>query len=155
MVLLVVENARSEGRTVSRALRSYGYTVATATSCLEGSALDGWFDCAIFDAVLPDGDGVELAQRLILNGQVGSAVFFGPATDAALVMRAREFGEYVYEHDGVAEVVRVVAERLRAPLFGRTDAVRRKRQRSGIRQRGLRASPEWDVAADRTSRRRR
>lgn len=155
MVLLVVEDARSEGRTVSRALRSYGYTVATATSCLEGSALDGWFECAIFDVVLPDGDGVELAQQLILNGQIGSAVFFGPAKDAAKVARAREFGDYVYEHDGVAEVVRIVAERLRDPIFGPTDAVRRQRQRSGIRQRGLRASPEWDATADRTTRRRK
>jgi hypothetical protein len=71
------------------------------------------------------------------------------------VSRARELGDYVYEHDGVAEVVRVVAERLRDPIFGPTGAVRRTRQRSGIRQRGLRAVPEWDAAADRTTRRRK
>ena len=110
MRLLIVEDVAAVGRATARLLRRYGYTVATATSCLEANGIVGYFDCAIVDLELPDGSGVDLARKLLRTGRIGRVIFFSATMNAARQLEAEAFGIFVHKLDGVGALMRQVSE---------------------------------------------
>jgi PAS domain S-box-containing protein len=66
MRLLLVEDHHDTARTISRLLRSAGFTVTTATDVASASAAADKepFDVLVSDLGLPDGDGYEIMRRI-------------------------------------------------------------------------------------------
>ena len=81
--VLVLDDESNIRDLLSIALRHVGYEVVTADSCLAARNLVTQRPCdlLIFDVMLPDGDGIELCQRLRRDG-VKAPVLFLTARDA-------------------------------------------------------------------------
>jgi DNA-binding response OmpR family regulator len=99
--LLHVENDPLVARAVKRLLRINGYEVGSILSYEEGCAVSGRFDVAVMDVDLGDGDGVDLAARLLAQDLVTHVVFFTARTDADTAARAEVFGPVVSKTAGV------------------------------------------------------
>jgi two-component system, OmpR family, lantibiotic biosynthesis response regulator NisR/SpaR len=108
--VILVEDDPELARTVERVLARYGHATSVAQSVAAAEALTGSFDCGILDIDLPDGNGVELAARLIDAGQVGAVVFFSASTDPDVIAQARELGPFVSKTAGTRELERALAE---------------------------------------------
>jgi DNA-binding response OmpR family regulator len=108
--ILLVEDDPELARTVERVLARYGHVTTTATSVAGAEALTDTFDCGILDIDLPDGNGVELAGRLLDRGQLGAIVFFSASTDPDIIAGAREVGPFVPKSAGTRELERALAD---------------------------------------------
>jgi DNA-binding response OmpR family regulator len=108
--LLVVEDDVTMARALSRTLARRGFAVAIARSCAAACALAQSFDLAILDLDLPDGNGVDLARKLIASSRVPSVVFFTGTTDAALLARARRVGTVINKSAGTIEILALLTQ---------------------------------------------
>ena len=108
--VVLVEDDPELARTVERVLARYGHTTRVATSVASAEALTGSFDCGVLDIDLPDGNGVELAARMLDAGQVGAVVFFSASTDPDVIAQARELGPFVSKAEGTRELERALTE---------------------------------------------
>ena len=108
--VVLVEDDPELARTVERVLARYGHVTTIAPSVAAAEALTGSFDCGILDIDLPDGNGVQLAARLLDGGQVGVVVFYSASTDPDVMAEARELGPFVAKAAGTGELTRALAE---------------------------------------------
>jgi DNA-binding response OmpR family regulator len=107
--LMLVEDEPTLARALVRLLRRSGYDVTLATSCEEAQRLLGTFSVGVFDIDLPDGDGVELAERVRRNGMVRRLVFFSGTPVAKKRVRALGLGPFVEKSKGYAELEAAIA----------------------------------------------
>lgn len=108
MRMLVVEDEPSVQRALSRVLRQSGWSVECASRCCEATIHDDVFDCGVFDVDLPDGNGIELAEKMLDEGIVRRAVFFTARSDAETVSRALRFGPVLQKAKGVEPLLAAV-----------------------------------------------
>lgn len=108
--VILVEDDPELARTVERVLVRYGHVTTVASSVAAAEALQDSFDCGILDIDLPDGNGVQLASRLLDNGQVGAVVFYSASTDPDVIVAARELGPFVAKAAGMRELERALTE---------------------------------------------
>lgn len=111
--LLHVENDPLVAKAFKRLFRIHGFEVGTVSSYSEGRAVNGHFDLAVMDIDLGDGDGVELAERLLERGVVDQVVFLTARTDAETTRRASRFGPVVSKTAGSDTLLDTLRERLR------------------------------------------
>src|SRR5690606_36670741 len=74
--VLLVEDDALIARALWRRLGARGARARHVSHCATALGLSGPYRAAIFDIDLPDGDGVELARRLLGRGVVERAVFY-------------------------------------------------------------------------------
>jgi DNA-binding response OmpR family regulator len=108
--LLMVEDDPEMARTVERVLARYGHRSTIVRSATEANAVSDVYDCGLFDIDLPDGNGVELAERMLDRGQLTAAVFFSACTDPDMLERAGTVGVFVAKSAGTRPLERAVAE---------------------------------------------
>jgi len=108
--VLVVEDDPEMTRTVERVLGRYGHSITSVRDVTDADALAGTYDCGVFDIDLPDGNGVELAERMLDRGQITAAVFFSASTDPTLLERARRIGNFVTKSAGTRSLELAVAQ---------------------------------------------
>ena len=90
--LLLVEDDLLLARALQRALLARGIQARHVARCATACALRGPFRVGVFDLDLPDGDGVELAQRLTRAGVVQRAIFYTACANPARLARASAIG---------------------------------------------------------------
>ena len=88
MKLLYVEDHRAIAQVVAKTLRLAGHEVTLLHSQAEALAVGQDHDVGIFDLGLPDGDGIELCERLLREGRIGAALFCSNSIDELLLERA-------------------------------------------------------------------
>lgn len=108
--VVLVEDDPELARTVERVLSRYGHVTTIVGSVAAARALTESFDCGILDIDLPDGNGVQLAERMLDQGQVGAVVFYSASTDAEVVAEACELGPFVAKAAGTRELERALAD---------------------------------------------
>ncbi|MFO0566672.1 MAG: response regulator [Polyangiaceae bacterium] len=109
---LVVEDDPAVGLAILRLLRKRGYEVKLVASRAHAMEQTGNFDCAVVDLELPDGNGVDIAERMIARDQTRVVVFFTGGHNAALVARAGAYGPIVTKGADLHELERTLAEQL-------------------------------------------
>lgn len=107
--LLIVDDQKDVARTLGRALRGRGFGVSIAHSCAEAEALDVQVDCAVLDIDLPDGTGLELAERLI-GEKARAVVFFSGCSDECVRVRAAKLGPLVAKSAGLSALITSINE---------------------------------------------
>lgn len=90
MNLLLVEDNGAVGRAIAKSLRTQGHTVTLVHGYAEARLATGYFDVGIFDLTLPDGDGIDLCERLLKDRRIGGALFCSGSIDDLLLERAQE-----------------------------------------------------------------
>ncbi len=105
--LLVVEDDELVVRAIIRALHAR-YRITTVPSCTSAMASTGVFDAGIFDILLPDGSGLDVAEQLIAEGRVLKALFFSCTTDERMWVRAEQGGVFISKSEGVARLVQSI-----------------------------------------------
>jgi CheY-like chemotaxis protein len=88
--LLLVEDNGAVGRAIAKSLRAQGHTVTLVNGCADARATTGYFDVGVLDITLPDGDGIELCERLLKDRRIGGALFCSGSVDDLLLERAQE-----------------------------------------------------------------
>jgi two-component system alkaline phosphatase synthesis response regulator PhoP len=106
--LLLVEDEPTLARALVRLLRRVGFEVELAVSCADTGKASGTFSMGVFDVDLPDGDGVELAERLHRAGIVRRIVFFSGTMEARQRVRASRLGPFVEKSKGFSELHAVI-----------------------------------------------
>ncbi|MEZ4222967.1 MAG: protein kinase [Polyangiaceae bacterium] len=106
--VLVVEDDRELARALGRWLRRKGHDVTLCYSVADASALETTFACGIFDVMLPDGSGLELAEAMRDAGKVESLVFFTSSEEAGVAAIAESLGQMVRKSRGLLELEAVV-----------------------------------------------
>jgi len=92
---LVVEDFPPMASLLATALRHEGHTV-TRVGCVAAIVCESeTFDHAIMDVDLPDGNGVELAWRLLDDRRLSSVVFFTASRDPDMLAKAAKLGQVV------------------------------------------------------------
>lgn len=90
--VLLVEDDALIARALWRRLGARGARARHVSHCATALGLSGPYRAAIFDIDLPDGDGVELARRLLDRGVVERAVFYTACSNPARLARASGLG---------------------------------------------------------------
>jgi DNA-binding response OmpR family regulator len=90
--LLLVEDDLLLARALQRALSARGIQARHVARCTTAAALRGPFRVGVFDLDLPDGDGVELAQRLVRAGIVQRVIFYTACAHPARLALASDIG---------------------------------------------------------------
>jgi DNA-binding NarL/FixJ family response regulator len=98
--VLLLEDEVLVARAIMRLLRKHSLDVTHAVGMRELEALSGHYDLGIFDIDLPDGSGIELAQRCLARNLVGHAVFFSATADARKIAAAQQIGELISKGEG-------------------------------------------------------
>ena len=62
--------------------------------------MEGYFDFAVLDIDLPDGNGVALAEKLLEAERIESVIFFTATRDCDLLARATRLGVVVDKTNG-------------------------------------------------------
>lgn len=136
--VLLVEDDPQLARTVARVLARQGHVSEVANSVSEALSLDVCYDCGVLDIELPDGSGLDLAERLLDGGQLSAVVFFSACSDPEIRRRASALGPFVDKSIGAVGVERAVAEAAsrvaRQVVGGCEDVGPRPRTRSGSRR---------------------
>jgi ActR/RegA family two-component response regulator len=102
--VLLVDDDHLILRTTSRWLRRRGFEVVTASTSEGATATTGPFACAVFDLELPDGSGVDLAERLLADGTVKAVVFFSGSSNASLRERAESLAQLLPKGSSIGEL---------------------------------------------------
>ncbi len=107
--VLLVEDDPQLARLFTMRLSRAGLVVTVAPSCLLARSSVGPFDVGLFDIILPDGDGVDVARELLAAGRVRRALFYSGTTDQRIWLRVREQGgRFVHKDEGVARIAEQV-----------------------------------------------
>jgi DNA-binding response OmpR family regulator len=109
--VLHVENDRLVARAVARVLNRLGYNTHSVPSCDAARAIHSEFDVGIFDVDLGDGNGVRLAEELLLRGTVGACLFFTGTGDFRALTRAASNGSVIRKQAGVETLAAELAAR--------------------------------------------
>ncbi len=88
--LLLVEDHAAVGRAIAKSLKAQGYVVTLVHNYADARTVAGYHDVGVFDITLPDGDGIELCERLLRERRVGGALFCSGSIDDLLLERAEE-----------------------------------------------------------------
>ena len=137
--LLVVEDDPLVARALGRMFTAFGHDVTLADTCRDACQIQGSFDCAIFDVDLPDGSGLDLAERFLDEGKILVVLFFSGTRDAEVMKRAGKFGPFIHKSRGVQAlrpyVSRAVTGALEAIAAGGEHVVHPgRRSQSGTRR---------------------
>ncbi len=103
--ILVVEDYPPMAAALVRLLTSEGHRVVrefTVAGALQHTVA---FDHAVLDIDLPDGNGVDLAERLLERRCVSNIVFFTATHEVALLTRATRCGRVVDKSDGTRRLL--------------------------------------------------
>lgn len=103
--VLIVEDDPSLARMLVRALVRDGLEATVAPSCTAARAATSRFDVGIFDILLPDGDGVAVADELMERGQVRGAIFYSGTTDERILLRASQRARFLPKTAGIRQLV--------------------------------------------------
>jgi DNA-binding response OmpR family regulator len=118
--VLLVEDDIEVSRAIARMLTQAGFNVIVTPTRAATEALACKFSVGVFDIDLTDGSGVELAARLVDDGQVDNAVFFSATTSPSTLMSALEVGPVVAKRDGADALIGVVRSALRHQRVSRS-----------------------------------
>ena len=122
--MLLVEDEASVVTGVRRALEGEGYDVAVATNGLHGLGLllDGGFDVAILDVLLPGMNGYELCRTARRRGVHAPIVMLTAKSGEWDVAEGLDLGadDYVTKPFSTVELLARVRARLRGPSGGAT-----------------------------------
>ena len=110
--VMLVEDEPTLARALVRLLRHGGFDVALATTCAEARRLPGSFSVGIFDIDLPDGDGIDLARQLRLDGIVRRIVFFSGTVAPRKRVHALGLGPLVEKTKGYYALQATILELL-------------------------------------------
>jgi len=88
--LLLVEDNAAVGRAIAKSLRAQGHSVTLAHTFADACEAGGYHEVGVFDITLPDGDGIELCERLLRDGRIGGALFCSGSIDDLLLERAQQ-----------------------------------------------------------------
>jgi ActR/RegA family two-component response regulator len=106
--VLIVDDDALVARSTARWLRRRGYQVVTASTGQLSLQASGPFLCAIVDVDLPDGSGLDFAERLVGSAVVHRIVFYSGSIQAGVRERAERIGVFVSKLDGIGELGRAV-----------------------------------------------
>ena len=110
--ILVVEDDPLLAEALGRLFCRRGCTVRVTFTAAqaEREATARQFDCAILDVQLGDGDGINLASRLLCGKRIGGAVFYSGVLDGETRRRAANLGAVVDKTARVEKIARAVEE---------------------------------------------
>jgi len=114
--LLFVEDNVAMGRSLAKSLRAQGYIVTLAHTCADAHAAAGYFDVGIFDITLPDGDGIELCEQLLVARRIGAALFCSGSIDDLLLGRAQETAPMISKEASFSELCAAIQAAGSSPL---------------------------------------
>jgi len=114
---LVVEDFPPMASVLTMAIRREGHKVARAGSVAAALALEESFEHAVLDIDLPDGNGVDLAERLLADGKARGVLFFTACRDVGLLERAASLGLVVDKAAGY-DCLMAATRRLVTPGLG-------------------------------------
>ncbi len=136
--LLLVEDDDLVARAVTRALKISGYEVTRLACCAEAQPLlidtplvssracpTAPFLLGVFDINLGDGDGVNLAVRMLECGLVNHVVFFTATADPHSHERAARVGTLVSKTEGMSALFASLAHALTRVQLTRSGTLRR------------------------------
>lgn len=109
--LLLVEDDLLVARSLQRILVARGIQARHVARCATASQLRGPFRVGVFDLDLPDGDGVELAQRLAGSGVVHRVIFYTACAQPARLARASAIGVVFAKSKPFGSLMDVLAPR--------------------------------------------
>lgn len=90
--ILHIEDDPAVTRALVRELAGMGYRIVAVATCASARDVSARFRLGIFDLDLLDGDGVELAETLLVKGTVQRVVFYTGSQREAALERARSVG---------------------------------------------------------------
>ena len=108
--ILVVDDERVVRELLAQMLRDQGYDVSVAGSAREARALESSWDLLVTDVVMPETDGVKLAQQI----DARHVLFISGYDQEALVHADSFFLQKPFSHDDLARTVRTMLDRNRA-----------------------------------------
>jgi two-component system cell cycle sensor histidine kinase/response regulator CckA len=108
--ILVVDDERVVRELLAQMLRDQGYDVAVAGSAREARSLESNWDLLITDVVMPETDGVKLAQQIDAH----HVLFISGYDQEALVHADSFFLQKPFSRDDLARTVRALLDRDRA-----------------------------------------
>jgi signal transduction histidine kinase len=108
--VLVVDDERIVRELLAQMLRDQGYDVSVAGSAREARSLEGPWDLLVTDVVMPETDGVKLAQQI----DARRVLFISGYDQEALVHEDSFFLQKPFSRDALARTVRELLDRDRA-----------------------------------------
>ena len=108
--VLLVEDNPLVADAVRRDLARSAFDVTVAASSGVARALEQTFDVGVFDLVLGDESGIDLAQELLSNARIGRAVFFTGASWQPLLRRAAQVGPLIEKAQGTLALLAELLE---------------------------------------------
>ncbi len=109
MKLLYVEDNRGIAQIVAKTLRLAGHDVTLRHGYADALQASGYHDVGLFDLTLPDGDGIDLCERLLAERRIGAALFCSGSIDDLLLERAAETAPVIRKDATLAELERALA----------------------------------------------
>lgn len=110
--VLVVEDYPPLAKVIAIGVGRTGHEAERVGSVQRALGTSGVFDCSVLDIDLPDGDGVQLASRLVAERRVASVVFYTACRDAEKRALARRYGPVVDKLDGLDRLLNAVTQQL-------------------------------------------
>ena len=107
---LVVEDFPPMATLLANAIRREGHSVERVGSVATALKSESYFQHAVLDVDLPDGDGVQLARQLLDDRRVGSVLFFTASRDVDLLTRAAKLGRIVDKAAGYDRLIAAVRQ---------------------------------------------
>jgi CheY-like chemotaxis protein len=107
--LLYVEDNRGIALIVAKTLRMGGHDVTLRHGYADALRVDDYHDVGLFDLSLPDGDGIDLCERLLAERRIGAALFCSGSVDDLLLARAAETAPVIAKDATFAELERALA----------------------------------------------
>jgi CheY-like chemotaxis protein len=110
--VLVVEDYPPLANVIGIGLRRRGHVVERVGSVTRALDTEGFFDVVVLDIDLPDGSGVELAERLLLEQRTGAVAFYTGNRDPAVRQRALRVGPLLDKTTPLDSLLDIVEEEL-------------------------------------------
>jgi DNA-binding response OmpR family regulator len=123
--ILLIEDHAAVGRAIAKSLTAQGHAVTLLHSFAEAFVAPGYYDVGIFDITLPDGDGIELCERLLATGRIGGALFCSGSIDDLLLERAERTAPVVSKEASFWELYAAIEAAAQRPRGTRASAAPR------------------------------